>query len=197
VSGGALITRYPGPHGYAAAIEGIGTNAAALLAGFSFALVGLTLDKESVLWCADLSLLLLVAAGLMLVLTVTLTYNARRNYVSPGEYMAALEMAKLDGFPEEKLREWQVKWTDTYNRWLGWIVRAFNLGAILFLLAIASLLVPAEGPGEMAPARVAAVLLVLLAAVAELALFRIVEGGEPGGQSGAEGDPAKEREAAG
>ena len=73
----------------------------------------------------------------VLVLTVTMTYNARRNYVSPGEYMAAREMARLDGFEEGKLRGWQAEWTDRYGLWLDWIVRAFGLGTVLFLLAIA------------------------------------------------------------
>lgn len=177
---GALITRYPGPHGYAAAIEGLGATAAPLLAGFAFALVGLTLDKESVLWCADLSLLLLVAAGLVLVLTVTMTYNARRNYISPSEYMAAREMAKLDSFDEDQLRRDQVNWIDRYNRWLDWIVPAFNLGTVLFLLAIASLLIPAEGPWDMSGLRVAAVALVFVAALAELLLPRVVERGNGG-----------------
>ena len=187
---GELITRYPGPHGYAAAIEGLGATAAPLLAGFAFALAGLTLDKESVLWCADLSLLLLVAAGLVLVLTVTMTYNARRNYVSPSEYMAALEMAKLDSFDEAKLRSDQVKWIGMYNRWLDWIVRAFNLGTVLFLLAIASLLIPAEGPWDMSGLRVTAVVLVFVVALAELFLPQIVE--QENGQEGAPKEQTEE-----
>ncbi len=182
MSGGALITRYPGPHGYATAIEGLGTTAAPLLAGFAFALVGLTLDRESVLWCADLSLLLLAAAGLVLVLTVTMTYNARRNYVSPGEYMAAREMAKLDEHSEDELQGWQEDWIERYKRWLDWIVPAFNLGTVLFLFGIASLLIPVDGPWDMSGLRAAAVILVFVVILAELFLPWIVERGK-GGES--------------
>lgn len=168
---GHLLPEYPGPHGYAAALEGLGSTAAPLLAGFAFALVGFTLDKNRVIWCANLSLVLLVAAGLLLIFAVQLTFVARRNFVSPSEYLAAQQVASADGFDATEVRAWQRDWLAQYKGWIRWVRAAYNFGTILFLLAIASVLIPASGPENMPPLRVVAFALILLAVFAYICLL--------------------------
>lgn len=166
----ALLTKYPGPHGYPAALDGIGSTAAPLLAGFAFALIGLTIDKSDALWSSDLSLLLLVCAGLLLVQAVQFTFIARRFYVSPADYLASRELAELDDFSKTELEQMQEGWLKSYGDWLPWVTRAYNLGTIVFLVAIASVLVPASGPWHMPALRVVAVLLALAGAFGEAAV---------------------------
>lgn len=163
-----LPDHYTAPYGSPEALENLGTSAAPLLAGFAFALIGLLLDKGSVMWGANLALLLLLLAGLLLIYTVEFAFNARRHHVPPGDYLSFREIAVADGFSEEQLRHMQANWRDRHAILANRARRAYNAGIVVLLLAVAVVLVPKSGPWHMPPLRVVAVLLALLGTAIEV-----------------------------
>jgi drug/metabolite transporter (DMT)-like permease len=163
-----LPDHYTAPYGSPEALENLGTAAAPLLAGFSFALIGLLLDKSDVMWEPNLALLLLVLSGILLIYAVQFAFNARRFQVPPGDYLAFLEIAAADSFPESELRKLQAGWRDQHAVWANRARRAYNAGIVVLLAGVGIVLVPKAGPGHMPPLRVAAVTLALLGAAIEI-----------------------------
>ena len=91
------------PYGRSAAIENVGVSAAPLLAGFSFALVGLILgfqnpDKD--IAEPNIALAALVVAALLLVNAVQCAFHARQYHVPPDEWESLVKL-----FPEGERRD--------------------------------------------------------------------------------------------
>jgi len=168
-----LPEHYSAPYGSPEALENLGTSAAPLLAGFAFALIGLLFDKGNVIWKPDLAMLLLVIAGLLLIAAVQFGFNARRFHVPPGDYIAFLDIAKEDGFSPQ-LGELQAEWRGIHAEWATRTRYAYNAGVTVLLAGVATVLVPATGPGHMAPLRAAAVLVAAVGALGELAWWLVL-----------------------
>lgn len=169
--GEGLWGRLRFPFGYAAAIDELGTNAAPLLAGFAFALIGLTVDKRDALGEADLALLLLVVAGIALVSAVQLNFVARSFHFSPGEYFDLRKLAEEEGIGAETVEGMARSYLAQARRWATWSRLAYNVGVMVLFFGVAATLVPATGLWHMAPLRAAAVGLVAAAGLAEAAFL--------------------------
>ena len=161
------------PFGAADATDKIGSTAAPLLAGFAFALIGLTIDKGNVMGEADLALLLLVFAGVALVSSVQLNFNARRYHFSVEEYF---DLCRLAEDQKEEVSVSEVK--KMAREYLGeeriWAERsrvAYNLGVAVFFFGVAATLIPVSGIWHLEPLRAAAVILVTAAGLVEATLI--------------------------
>lgn len=135
------------PYGRSAAIENVGVSAAPLLAGFSFALVGLILGIQNPgkdIAEPNIALAALVVAALLLVNAVQCAFHARQYYVPPDEWVSLVEL-----FPEGKRRDqlWenQVEWSKRQATWTAWTRRLYNLGVLVLFGAVAVTLLP-PGP---------------------------------------------------
>lgn len=135
------------PYGRSAAIENVGVSAAPLLAGFSFALVGLILgfqnpDKD--IAEPNIALAALVVAALLLVNAVQCAFHARQYHVPPDEWESLVKL-----FPEGERRDqlWknQVEWSKREATWTAWTRRLYNLGVLVLFGAVAVTLLP-PGP---------------------------------------------------
>jgi hypothetical protein len=155
------------PFGYSAALENVGTSAAPLLAGFAFALIGLTIDHAEALARPNLALLLLVIASLALVFSVQAAFTARSYYVPPGDYVALAQIAAEDGILGDQLKGWCTGWLDAHARWLQWTRFSYNFGIVVLFAGVGVTLVPHNGIAGSSPARLAAVGLALFGAIAE------------------------------
>jgi hypothetical protein len=166
-----LWSRLQFPFGFADAIDELGTNAAPLLAGFAFALIGLTVDKRDALGEADLALLLLVIAGIALVSAVQLNFIARSFHFSPGEYFDLRKLAEEDGVGAEAVKDMARSYLIKHRRWATRSRLSYNIGVMVLFFGVAATLVPAAGIWHMAPLRAAAVCLVSAAGLVEAALL--------------------------
>ncbi len=159
------------PFGYPDAIDKIGTNAAPLLAGFAFTLIGLTLDKSEVLGESDLALLLLVVASIALVSSVQFNFTARQHYFSPGEYFDLQRLASEDGIPLHVVKREARTYLIKQRRWARYSRLSYNLGITVLFFGVASTLIPIAGIEHMAPLRATAAALLVVAGLAEAALM--------------------------
>jgi hypothetical protein len=147
------------PYGRPAAIENVGVAAAPLLAGFSFALVGLILQIENVerkVAEPNIALAMLVAAGLLLVNAVQCAFNARQYHVPADEWQSLVEL-----FPEGRRRnqlwENQVKWVKMQAKWVARTRRLYNLGVLVLFAGVATTLLPPGPVTEIDEPRLVAV----------------------------------------
>jgi hypothetical protein len=150
----------PFPFGYAAAAENTGSVAAPLLAGFSFALVGLIIPAPGDLRWPNLALCLLVASGVSFIAAVQCGFWARQFVVTPDE-----------------LRQWHPEYAQgrmhalqrlharCFQRWNGRLNRSYRAGIVLLLLGVTFALVP---PGHVGWLRSLAVAIAAAATAAEL-----------------------------
>jgi hypothetical protein len=162
-----LIAKYRGPLGYSAALDNLGTAAAPLLAGFSFALIGLILDKADSLGEPNLALLLLVVAALTLVNAVQFAFIARQYYVPPGDYLSYVDIASRDGISEDTVKAWHLRWAAKHSAWCDRARHAYNYGVAVLLSGVAVALIPESGLWHMPPLRVAAFIVIVLGAAVE------------------------------
>lgn len=160
-----LTRQFPKPFGYAAAVETMGAIAAPLLAGFSFALLGLVLQVEKDLRWPDLSMALLAGSGLLFILSLQATFAARRYYVPPDVWVEWRNLAtsdvrrdEIDGQYESML-PLHAKWT-TAARW------TYNVGIVVLFVGVGVLLVPETEPST---ARGVAIVVLFAGAVLEIA----------------------------
>lgn len=158
----------PREYGYAAAIDSMGSIAAPLLAGVSFALaVFLMQGKEGSSW-KSAALLLLVGAALAFIATVQFTFRARQFSVTPPE----IEMwwsHPADPGRREMLRREQRYYLATHGVWARWAGWAYEIGLLSFVLGVSASLVPRGGPGDASAGRLAVMAMALLGFAAELA----------------------------
>jgi hypothetical protein len=158
----------PDPYGAFAKADGLGGVAAPLLAGFAITLMALVVQSASDLRWADVSLLLLGAAAVLLLQVVQLNARARGYAVTPAQ--AREWYPQLD---EDSQRARVIDWELQHHLscWQDLVRRArirYNLAVILLLCAIAVLLVP-ENTAEFTATRWLAVLVVALGAATEVA----------------------------
>jgi hypothetical protein len=152
-----------GPFGHAEAIDTIGSSAAPLLAGFSFALIGLVLQSGARLRWPDLALTLLVLAALLLIEAVHFAYSARRYYIPPAEWLAWASLASEGRLAD--LETQVIAFHRHHNRWLIRTRYAYNLGVVTLMLAVTISLVP---PGSISHLRLTAIAIASIGFVIEL-----------------------------
>jgi hypothetical protein len=162
-----LIPYLRAPFGYSAALENVGTSAAPLLAGFAFALIGLTIDHAEALARPNVALLLLVVSSLALVFSVQAAFTARSYYVPPGDYVALEQIAAGDGISDRQLKTWYAGWLGTHAKWLQLTRFSYNLGIVVLFAGVGVTLVPPGGLSDSSPARLGAIGLAFLGAIAE------------------------------
>jgi hypothetical protein len=151
----------PPEYGYAAAIEGMGSVAAPLLGGFSFALaVFLIESKDSSFW-TTVALLLFLTAAFAFVSTVQFTFRARQFAVTPPE----IEMWYRnpdDPIVRERLRREQRYYVANHRAWATRAAWAYDAGLLSLLLGVATAFVPSEGLGDASGGRVTVIALAFL-----------------------------------
>jgi hypothetical protein len=150
--------------GYAAAISQMGTVAAPLLAATSGALLGLLLTSpEHFRWTGAASATLIVAV-LSFVAAIELTFWAKRFDVTREQMLAWWD----DASHQPRLELLAAEQEHHARRFAAWAARAgdaYDAGIVALLASITLMLVP---EGEIEPGRIAAIVLAVLGAVAEL-----------------------------
>jgi hypothetical protein len=127
----------PFPFGYAAAAESVGSVASPLLAGFSFALVGLVLPSPEHFRWPNAALLFLFGAGVLFIAAVQFSFWARQYAITaddiklwqpdyPPGRMHALQRLHITAFN---------KWNARMNRSYRWGIMALLIGLTLSLVA--------------------------------------------------------------
>jgi hypothetical protein len=163
VSARDLTLWLPAPFGQAAAIEAMGTIAAPLLGGFSFAAIALVIQARPDVRWPDQTLALLVVAFLMFVTCVQATFHAKRHHVAPDEWLAWLQLAPTD-LRRAELRKAFVAGLSVYRRWVVVARWSYNLAIVILFTATAVFLVPRA---QVSGWRVAGIVIAGLAAVGE------------------------------
>jgi hypothetical protein len=158
----------PEKYGTAEALSSMGTIAAPLLGGFSLAAMvqTLTLKPGDARW-PDAALLLFLLAAALFIGAMQVMFWAREYQVSPQEI--------ISWWPDAKdrlgmLRDEQIKHAAGFKMWSNRARAAYN-AALLCLLAGLTVLVvpPAESHGHILALRWAAVVIGVLAFLAEVA----------------------------
>jgi hypothetical protein len=160
----------PAPYGAPAAAEGRGSIVAPLLAGFSFALVGLVVQSQQAIRWPDLALFLLASAGVLLVSAVQFTFRARQYQVTPSEAKDWWPDWEDDLERQDRVYEELRTYQACHRLWVRRARLAYNTAICALLLGLAVVLVPRSVPGldVVTPARLAAVAVVLVALAFEL-----------------------------
>jgi protein-S-isoprenylcysteine O-methyltransferase Ste14 len=160
----------PDDFGAAAAIQNIGTVAAPLLAGFSFTLLTLVVQNPGNVARPDLTLLLLVGAGLAMIFTVQFGAWARQLEARPSDYREWWPDADDDrGLVREHSRA-----ARQHARWASRTRLSYNIGILLLLAAVVVLLLPPGDSVSLASARGWAVVVAIAGLLGEAAwLLRV------------------------
>jgi hypothetical protein len=120
-------------------VSAMGSVAAPLLAGFAVTFVTLTVqDPDKFRWPA-LVVLAGTVAALALLTSLQCSFAAQRYTVTPG-YLTDFG---LDRDPDIKRRQWAYDYVR--SAWSDRAIRAYNLGLIAFMVAVALLLAPKTG----------------------------------------------------
>jgi hypothetical protein len=129
------------PYGYPASVESAGSVAAPLLAGFSFALIGLIVPGGKGIRWPGAALALFVAAGLLFIAAVQCGFWARQWTVTPSE----LNDWRPDEPDSRKHAEQRLhaKGFALWARRLSW---AYRWGILSLLAGVTVLLVPPGDP---------------------------------------------------
>jgi len=158
----------PRPYGAPAALQTSGGVAAPLLAGFSFALVGLVITNPDKIRWPDATLVLLTASGLCLIAAVQCAAWARRWDVTPAELLSwwpefdqLPEAAREDVYAEQHVH------TERHRRWARATRLAYDAGILSLLAGITVFLAPLAHHSVVS-LRGLALLLALLGFLAEL-----------------------------
>jgi O-antigen/teichoic acid export membrane protein len=137
----------PAPLGSAHAYQAVGEVASPLLAGFSVTLVGVIAQSPaSVRWVGLSMLLLTLAAGLLLA-AVQYGFHSRQMYWTRGDLLqwyvnlTPLSDSTFQGQHRDDLAAWR--------GYVGKTRRCYNLGIVALGLAVASILVPPSGRGDL------------------------------------------------
>lgn len=164
----------PAPLAHSESIQAAGTVAAPLLAGFSLTSLVLVLqgisDPDQVdrayAGPAELCIVLLAAAAVVLVFAVQLAMHARGNQVTPSQVFEwwATDPTRPDPSAVGDLRDHLIR-----NRtWSARAGTAYNAGVVLLLAAIPLLLVPTGPVADVSAGRWAAVAVGVVAFLAEV-----------------------------
>jgi hypothetical protein len=131
----------PRPYGYPAALDGMGTIAAPLLASVSIALVAIVLTSAASFKLETAALLFLVLAAASLVAAVEFCFMTRKYVVTPSEIEAWWPDHAMPG----RLRSLRREQRYYHARFKVWTVRArcvYDVGVLALSLGIVALLVP-------------------------------------------------------
>ncbi len=162
----------PSPYGYAAAIDGMGSIAAPLLAATSVALVGLVLTLGSSIRWSNVAMLLLVGSSFGFVGSVQLTFWAKRFVVTPADL--------ADWWPDpDEARQAELEWEQRYSqaRFVTWANRsrwAYNVGILCLLGALPVMLVPRDHASSINEVRLAVIALAAGAFIVEATWIGLV-----------------------
>jgi|SRR5215211_2668354 len=156
-------------YGAAAAVSAVGTIAAPLLAGFSFALVGQLVGGigSGVHW-RDGTILLLILAGLLFIGSLQSTLHARQWEATPKDILDWWPNSETNEDEQKELYQQQQALQLKHELWVTLGIVGFHLGIICFFFAIATLLFPPSGSAVTVP-RVLSILLIGGAIVVEFA----------------------------
>jgi hypothetical protein len=124
------------PYGHARSAKDLGTIAAPMLAGFSFALIALILPKEADLRWAGVALSLLVAAGILFIMTVQCAVWARQWVVTPTELKEWVPNDATRRFAEQRLH------AHGFDVWSARMLRAYRAAILALLAGVAVTLIP-------------------------------------------------------
>jgi hypothetical protein len=165
--GDELIPKMPGPVGYSAALENIGTTAAPLLAGFAVTLIGLIVTKSQALAEPNLALVLLVAAALLLISAVQFAFSARRHYIPPGDFVALVQIAEHESLSEADMRSSYAESLIEHVKLLSYVRLTYNAGILFLLGGVTVVLIPPGSLADVSVLRLIAAALVFVGAVVE------------------------------
>lgn len=132
----------PQPFSEPAATQQIAGSAAPLLAGFSFALIGIIVTNSDKLRWPNLALALLVAAALLLVNAVQAGSIATRWSIEPSQWRSLLSVARAEQL--SALHNAGPAALRKHNIWLIITRVTYNAGVVVLLTAVAFCLVPPE-----------------------------------------------------
>lgn len=129
------------PYNYPAALDGMGTIAAPLLASVSIALIAVLLSSAPSFRLLTAALLLLLIAAVSFIAAIECTFRARQYVVTPSE----LE----DWWPDHEtpgrrraLRREQRFYRSEFRRWAVRARTAYDIGILTLTLGVVALLVP-------------------------------------------------------
>lgn len=163
----------PQPWGEATAVDSLATTAAPMLAGFTFALIGLVVTSPGSLHWPSLTEALLVAAAVILSVAVQFGSIARRWAIPPADWRELLSIA-----PEGQLKALANAGPGAlakHRRWLLWTRIVFNCGLVVLFVAVAFALVPAKPDTALTAGRIIAITFAGIAAAGQ-ALVTVVMG---------------------
>lgn len=157
----------PVRYGDAAAVQGLASVAAPLLAGFAFTLVALILQSDRALRWPEVALLLLAIAAVGFLMVIQFAAWARAFYVTPSELYEwwgdnPTPMAR------DRMERDQRRYSEAHKCWNNRARYVFNVSLILFLGSLAVVLVP---PRDISVGRWLALAIVATAFVLEVVWF--------------------------
>jgi MFS family permease len=160
-------------YGASAAVNAVGTVAAPLLAGFSLTFVGQLLGGQSGPRWPDLTLLLLIIAGLAFIGSLQCALRARQWDATPKDISDWWPNSESDKDLQIVLYQQQAMLKGTHEVWATISILFFHTGIISLFVAMATLLVPSNG-STITPLRTISIILIASAAVVEFGwmLFR-------------------------
>jgi hypothetical protein len=158
----------PTRYGYAAAVEGMGSVAAPLLAGFSVALVALVIQGSNHFRFPNVALIVFAAAALAFIACVQFTFHARSFVVTPPE----LEMWWSN--PDDPQTRDQLRWEQRFYReqhdvWARRASHMYSVGVLALLLGLVVMVLPVGPLGDAPVGRLLVVGLAVLGFSAEFA----------------------------
>jgi len=127
----------PYPTGYPSAVDSAATIVAPLLAGFSFALIGLIVQDPGALRVPGLALSLLMLAGLSFIAAVQCGFWAKQWVVTPSE-MKEWRSDKDDRWWRNEQRRHRA----VFRLWARRLRRTYRFGILLLLAGVSTTLVP-------------------------------------------------------
>jgi nitrate reductase gamma subunit len=173
--GGRPTWNPPSPYGYPESVQAAGMIVAPLLAGFTIALIGLTVDTSNLgVRYRDTALLVLTGAVAALLAAIQCAYSARRYLALPDEIAAwwpGVESDQDAGEIEQarELQADQLAHRLLHERWATRFRVVYHAGILLVLAGLAIVLIPPDPKdAHITTVRWAAVVLAASAAAAEL-----------------------------
>jgi hypothetical protein len=153
----------PAPYGYASAIDGFGTVAAPLLAGFGTVVIGITvpLKADSPVRYPGTATAFVALSVLLLLGSVQCSIWARQYAVTPAQM---LEWWPDADARKDDIRITQWRYASLAAKWLLRARRTYEAGITALLIGVLVILVPKE----WTPSRIGAVALVGIGVVLEV-----------------------------
>ena len=133
------------PYGQSAAMQSMGSVAAPLLAGFAISTALLVLQVYSSLKWPDTALAFLMLASILFVTSLQASFNARRFYVPPDEWVEWLNLTTTDA-RHRQLENNLAGMLPHHDRWIEAARVTYNVGIIVLFAALAVALVPESDP---------------------------------------------------